>query len=157
MQDAHGFWRALERRLPEVDRDREREIACSVLLVLRSHIRPEHAHDLERALPAELEYLWTLPGVDSGMRMTDARAPLEYEYEYEQFVTRVRELARLSGIAEATRATCAVFGALSEVIPEHKARDLEQHLSPGLQALWRGEPWPGGPADAARPGHSRAR
>lgn len=153
MRDAHGFWRALERRLPEVDRDREREIACSVLLVLRSRIQPEHARDLEGALPAELEYLWTLPGVEPGTRITDAALPLEYEYE--DFVTRVRELAHLSGIAEAARATCAVFGALCEVMPEQKARDLERQLSPGLQALWRGESWPGRAVDAAGPGDGR--
>ena len=52
MRDAREFWRALERRLPEVDRDREREIACSVPLVLRSRIQREHARHLEAAWPS---------------------------------------------------------------------------------------------------------
>ena len=155
MQDAREFWRALERRLPEVDRDREREIACSVLLVLRSRIQREHARHLEAALPSDLDYLWTLPGVERGEPVTDPAAPPEYEYQ--DFMARVRELARLSGIAEAARATCAVFGALCEVIPEEQARTLEGQLSPGLQALWRGESWPGTAVDATERGRSRAR
>jgi len=155
MRDAREFWRALERRLPEVDRDREREIACSVLLVLRSRIQREHARDLEAALPSDLEYLWSLPGAERGEPATDAAAPPEHEYQ--DFMARVRELARLSGIAEAARATCAVFGALCEVIPEEQARTLEEQLSPGLQALWRGESWPGKAVDATEPGRSGAR
>lgn len=141
MRDRQEFWRALERRLPEVDRDREREIACSVLLVLRSRIPGEQARHLEAALPSELGYLWSLPGAEPDGAAWDPAAPPEHAYV--DFVARVRELARLSGIAEAARATCAVFGALGEVIPEDQARMLEGQLPPGLQALWRGEPWPG--------------
>jgi len=155
MRDAREFWRALERRLPEVDRDREREIACSVLLVLRSRIHGEHARHLEAALPSELGYLWTLPGVERGEPGADPATPPEREYE--DFMARVRELARLSGIAEAARATCAVFGALGEVIPEEQARMLEGQLPPGLQALWRGESWPGHAMDAMHREGSRAR
>ena len=139
MRDVRAFWHALERRLPEVDRDREREIASSVLLVLRSRIRPAEAQDLERALPSDLGYIWSLPVGEPGTHVSSG----EGELEYEDFVRRVRALARLSGIAEAERATCAVLGALCEVIPQEQARRLEDRLSPGLRALWRGEEWPG--------------
>lgn len=155
MRDARGFWQALERRLPEVERDREREIACSVLLALRSRIQPEDARRLEGALPSELGYLWSLPGAEAGTHTGGSAA--EAEHGYEDFMRRVRELARLSGIAEAARATGAVFGALCEVIPPQQAQDLESQLPPGLQALWRGEPWPGKALDAAERGRSRAR
>src|SRR5690606_21543684 len=102
MRDRREFWRALERRLPEVDRDREREIACSVLLVLRSRIPGEQARHREAALPSELGYLWSLPGAEPDGAAWDPAAPPEHAYV--DFVARVRELARLSGIAEAARA-----------------------------------------------------
>lgn len=153
MRDVRAFWHALERRLPEVDRDREREIASSVLLVLRSRIRPAEAHDLERALPSDLGYIRSLPGAEPGTHVSGG----EDKVEYEDFVRRVRALARLSGIAEAERATCAVLGALCEVIPEEQARRLEDRLSPGLRALWRGEEWPGRRAGGAVGGSAGAR
>lgn len=135
-REAREFWQALERRLPEEERGREREIAESVLVLLRHRILPEEAQHLKAEFPDELKELWARRRI--GMEEEhSARAVVDLDHNW--FLEGVRELADLPDLPEAARATAAVFGAVREIISDTEAEHLEDQLPSGLRELWRGE------------------
>ncbi|HEX7119869.1 MAG TPA: DUF2267 domain-containing protein [Longimicrobiales bacterium] len=141
-RDARDFWHALERRLPDEDRPREEDIARSVLVLLRSRIRPEEARHLREALPAEIKELWATPG--TGVAEEHTGRPID-ELDHNRFIERVRDLNAFPDMQRAARAAAAVFGAVREVISDTEADHVEHQLPAGLKELWRGDHAAAGP------------
>lgn len=134
-RDAREFWQALERRLPAEDRDRETDIARSVLVLLRHRIRPEEAQHIKEELPPELKELWATPG--AGIAEERGSRPVT-ELDHNRFLERVLELNALPDMEHAARATAAVFAAMREVISDTEANHIENELPSGLKELWTG-------------------
>lgn len=140
-RDGRAFWEALERRLPEGARGRERDVARSVLLLLRHRIRPEEAQHVTHELPPALKELWAMTGV--GVEEEHTGRPIA-ELDHNEFVGWVRDIAQLRDMAEAAHATRAVFAAVREVLPAEERDHIEHQLPAGLKELWRGEHWEDG-------------
>lgn len=141
-RDAGEFWRALERRLPEDELDREREIARSVLILLRHRLLPEEAQHLKREFPEEMDELWAMRGIGVAEEHGD-RAVVDLDHNW--FLTGVKDMADLPDMEHAARATAAVFGAVREIISDTESRHVEQQLPAGLKELWRGDHGKPGP------------
>ena len=135
-RDADDFWRALERGLPDQGRDREEDIARSVLVLLRHRIRPEEAQHLREELPEEIKELWATPGTGAAEERTGR--PIT-ELDHNAFLERVIDLTALPDMQTAARATAAVFAAVREVISDTEADHVEHQLPSGLKELWRGD------------------
>ncbi len=135
-RDGRVFWESLERRLPAGARGREREVARSVLVLLRHRIRPEEAQHVTRELPPEWQELWAMPGV--GVAEERTSRPIA-ELDHDEFVGWVRDVTQLRDMAEAAQATGAVFGAVREVLSAEERDHVEHQLPSGLKELWRGE------------------
>lgn len=136
--DAREFWQELERRLPEIEDepDRERMIAQSVLVLLRHRIPPAEVQHLKEELPDEIKELWSMRSI--GLAEERSARPV-VDLDHNWFLTGVKDLAGLSDMDEAARATAAVFGAVRGLISDTEARHVEQQLPAGLKELWRGD------------------
>ncbi|HEX7049004.1 MAG TPA: DUF2267 domain-containing protein [Longimicrobiales bacterium] len=139
---ANGFWEMLEARLPAEARGSERDVARSVLVLLRRRIRPEEAQHVKAELPDELKRLWAEPGVGLAEERTGRSID---EIDHNAFIAQVRDAARLPDLARAAEATAAVFAAVRQFLSGTEADHVESQLPAGLKALWRGEHRDGGP------------
>lgn len=153
-RDAGEFWRALERRLPGAGEARARQIARSVLVLLRFRIKPEGVYQLGNDLPEELGGLWTIP---FATRSDHQRRPQSIDLSHNKFLERVQQLARLADVGQAAWATVAVFGAMREVISPTDAEQIEDQLPLGLKELWRVEAAAAGGAPTPRGGGNGSR
>lgn len=135
-RDGRQFWESLERDLPRAARGRERDVARSVLLLLRQRIRPEEVQQLDRELPSELKELWAAHGI--GLAEERTQRPIA-ELDHDEFVDRVRETTGLHDPADAAHAAGAVFGAMRRYLSAEEIDHVERQLPAGLKELWRGD------------------
>lgn len=142
MDRPQGFWDSVRERWRARDPGEEREAVHAVLIHLRRRLSgPEFEH-LGAELPEAVRALWAEPEIEEKRQ---GGRPLE-KMDFGQFLTIVKEEAGLPDLAEAERATAAVFHALGRYLDDKEKAHVANLLPGGLQERWLDETGIPGPS-----------
>jgi uncharacterized protein (DUF2267 family) len=133
-RETAGFWEAVHERWSAPDREREEDVALSVLVHFARRLPGPEAQHLKERLPAPIQE-W--PELEPERRRVE-QPPAE-RTSYTDFVFTIARENGIEDPADADAAARGVFRALGRVLPDEERRHIAAQLPRDFQMVWNDE------------------
>ncbi len=117
-----------------IDNNAYAELATeAVLQTLHDRLNEGQANNFEEHLPRELRPYWSRGLTDRLIALS--RGPEKMNKR--EFLARVQERSHLEDEKRSEQATCSVFKAIKDQLPEEDAKSVGTQLPRDLKNMWR--------------------